>query len=902
MRDDDKSASKGETSPLLTCDNPNESYLTGAIADFDTPTTAETDTTLTATGTNEKERYGYVTFSDKHLCSPIALEKLKISKNMPSFRRRRSMISSHDIAPALALLPLITGGKLPESPYDGQNPISHPSTRIKFLPIKAPYRRRQRHRSFKLFWINEFRHWWKSSRLLVRLAGLECSAQTNWSVAVDTKISLISLNLHKRKGPKLGLKLVKYLGRGGVMSSFLKSVQPFTRCVRILVATWRWVEAAPCRRWQVGVEEMTAFVGNRCSRLFSRSLVDWFSLYCVFPLINICLQNDILWFQPQTYNPGVVVIILGVLRAIAPYGASFQGSRLGRVLTRGMFFNGMCRWPPNGRISELNLESEDCHEGDEVAEDATLLPLARDVAAALGSAGKDYKIQLNLKSVGFQQVGCGAGGYGVYELAKFCHGGVVQLHITPYGPSIMDIMPMYIILEREESTDLRSSWSKSIAAFQYIGPRVLEGFIYQGAFFSYHHFAELRERYDEVMLNYSLACKYMCKRRRQGFHDEFASPPTDLASLKRFLETGRRGRDQRKTNRRLAQIQRRVKHLARMIQTTMNDHKKKTNEAPLGVILYFEGLDCSGKSSTGNLIRDALLQAGYEVGIVQYNRPPTPEEKLHSWMDRFQSPIETRSNTKEVFDCEGQKTVKSTNSQMNTHKALIWDRGPAGDFVYGSLATASEETRQERYREFLEFDRSCQKNNIFFCKLLFLTDRDAISRTLGKRLAHRKICQDLHIWLDSSCGGTPHRREGLDEIDYHIDPTDFAAFNSYNRNLSKFVKFAKNTDILPPSDDDGGGVFQNPWVMVSTARRHPARLALIKTFEKQLRAFQMRKHHRFCKYPKNSTKKGTAFTEENNRDIYKFEGKWKRAIRTCLFFIGIAALYWYYLNTKTDFF
>eukprot|EP00957_Ditylum_brightwellii_P004893 372942-Ditylum_brightwellii.AAC.1 len=80
------------------------------------------------------------------------------------------MISSHDIAPALALLPLITGGKLPESPYDGQNPISHPSTRIKFLPIKAPYRRRQRHRSFKLFWINEFRHWWKSSRLLVRLA------------------------------------------------------------------------------------------------------------------------------------------------------------------------------------------------------------------------------------------------------------------------------------------------------------------------------------------------------------------------------------------------------------------------------------------------------------------------------------------------------------------------------------------------------------------------------------------------------------------------------------------------------------------------------------------------------------------------------------------------------------
>ncbi len=49
--------------------------------------------------------------------------------------------------------------------------------------------------------------------------------------------------------------------------------------------------------------------------------------------------------------------------------------------------------------------------------------------------------------------------------------------------------------------------------------------------------------------------------------------------------------------------------------------------APKGVILYFEGLDCSGKSSTGGLVQAALEKAGYEVGMRQYNRPPTAEQR-----------------------------------------------------------------------------------------------------------------------------------------------------------------------------------------------------------------------------------------------------------------------------------
>ena len=50
--------------------------------------------------------------------------------------------------------------------------------------------------------------------------------------------------------------------------------------------------------------------------------------------------------------------------------------------------------------------------------------------------------------------------------------------------------------------------------------------------------------------------------------------------------------------------------------------------APRGVILYFEGLDCAGKSSTGGLVEQALGEAGYTVDMRQYNRPPTPVSSL----------------------------------------------------------------------------------------------------------------------------------------------------------------------------------------------------------------------------------------------------------------------------------
>ena len=527
--------------------------------------------------------------------------------------------------------------------------------------------------------ISEFRHWWKSSRLLVRLAGLYFVAGLNWSAAIDKRYSLTGVDLYRNKGGKFALKLVKLLGHGGPMRGFLKDVQPFTRTIRIVVATWRWIEAAPCRRLEVGMEELSAFVGNRCSRIFSRLCVDALSYYVIFPIIHWLLRKDVLWFHRDTYNPAPIIIALGVLRAIAPYGASFQGSRLGRVFSRGLFMNADHRWRPVQRIQELNLHSEDCEEGDEVTEDAELLPLARKIAAALGKADTTGKTREVLEDLGFQQMGCGAGGYSMYQHPHhpLC-GSALLLHITPYGPAIMDILPLYIILEREESADLRKYWSQSVASMrwsEHIGPKLLEGFCYQGAYFSMHHFACMRERYDEVMLHYSNACKRMCKRRARGLRDEFSSPPADLDSLKKFLETGRLGRDQRKTRIKKAQSARRVEELADKLTEMMN--ARKGDESPDGVILYFEGLDCAGKSSSGNLIRDALSGAGYELDMVQYNRPPTEEQRKKPWMDRFQLPVASKSKGDASYQDVENQDSGGPSKTVPGKAALIWDRGEA---------------------------------------------------------------------------------------------------------------------------------------------------------------------------------------------------------------------------------
>jgi hypothetical protein len=92
-----------------------------------------------------------------------------------------------------------------------------------------------------------------------------------------------------------------------------------------------------------------------------------------------------------------------------------------------------------------------------------------------------------------------------------------------------------------------------------------------------------------------------------------------------------------------------------------------------------------------------------------------------------------------------------------------------------------------------------------------VTNRDSIAKTLGKRLAQKKMAKDLTTWLQA-CRSRGQEEdinfEGLAAIQAHIDPTDFTAFNNYERNLRIFSNFALNTDSQ-----------QNPWLVVNTGDR-----------------------------------------------------------------------------------
>lgn len=273
--------------------------------------------------------------------------------------------------------------------------------------------------------------------------------------------------------------------------------------------------------------------------------------------------------------------------------------------------------------------------------------------------------------------------YAVYQRHhESAESDAVLLHVAPYGPSIVDVMPYYLVLESESSCDCRQrKWSNSLTATLDAstgivvpvvgkvrrGPDVLEGYCYQGAFFSTHHFAEMKEMYDKQLLAYEAGCKKLPRAAR--LHREIGVP-RDLPALKKFLEAGKRNRKRKRNKREVREekqrsrryffhstswehpepshlvpcaihfsadlqfneLQKVVTNVAKDILGMIKRDEKGRGSggrrhAPKGVILYFEGLDCSGKSSTGGLVQAALEQGGYEVGMRQYNRPPTAEQR-----------------------------------------------------------------------------------------------------------------------------------------------------------------------------------------------------------------------------------------------------------------------------------
>jgi hypothetical protein len=92
----------------------------------------------------------------------------------------------------------------------------HPKT----SPKRPPEKRFRRHRNYYVFKLNQFRHWWKTSRLLVRVSGgyVYCLNRTNWK-------AMAAYTVRRRKQAKPALKSMKAIGQGGPSKDFLNNVQ-----------------------------------------------------------------------------------------------------------------------------------------------------------------------------------------------------------------------------------------------------------------------------------------------------------------------------------------------------------------------------------------------------------------------------------------------------------------------------------------------------------------------------------------------------------------------------------------------------------------------------------------------------------------------------------------------------
>jgi hypothetical protein len=478
----------------------------------------------------------------------------------------------------------------------------------KRFPVTPPetYGKRHRHPHFKK--LNDFRHWWKSSRLLVRLSGAIVYA----FVIFQWNALLSSLIRHEKKSLKTAMKTMTMIGRGGTNRWFLKGVQPGTRTLRIVMAVGRGLEASVDNRfWEVLLSEAFAFMGNRGIRWWARESVDWVSHYIVFP--------SAMTLVPIQYYENawpVIIFVMGLIRAVLPFFSSFVGSRIGRQTTFAASERMNYRWKPVQNVNDFVVTAGTKRS---TGKDVLLVRLAQKVAKAIGNGIDPLVTRSALHELGFESLGAGVGGYALYRNFHPSNN-VVHLHITPFGPSLLNEMPRYIILERRHI----GHYGKNHAFFSAINHKpefIITGITYSGSYFSPQEWAALKSRYVKELACYENACKYMGSKSNSVWALNNFLPPTDRQTLKAFLRTGRVPKKIRKDNRRWTEVMKGLDHISMKLK-----YFDKQGKAPKGVIIYMEGLDCAGKSSTGGLIVKALEAAGYNIHIVQYNRPPTTED------------------------------------------------------------------------------------------------------------------------------------------------------------------------------------------------------------------------------------------------------------------------------------
>ncbi len=202
------------------------------------------------------------------------------------------------------------------------------------------------------------------------------------------------------------------------------------------------------------------------------------------------------------------------------------------------------------------------------------------------------------------------------------------------------------------------------------------------------------------------------------------------------------------------------------------------------VLLYLEGHDAAGKSSSGQALLLALRQAGYEVDTRSF-KAPTAEERKQHWLERFKKSLDENPGV------------------------MVWDRGPAGNWAYGT-ATDKELAELEAFERELQ-----DQGDLVVLKLNLRAEPERQAATFGKRWARALIAEEL---LESSALDA-ETRAGLRQItETTLSPNDLPAYASFAGIDARFNAFV---------DANTNGI---PWVRIDTTSRAVARERALAAF------------------------------------------------------------------------
>jgi polyphosphate kinase 2 (PPK2 family) len=293
-------------------------------------------------------------------------------------------------------------------------------------------------------------------------------------------------------------------------------------------------------------------------------------------------------------------------------------------------------------------------------------------------------------------------------------------------------------------------------------------------------YRRMEQSFDEVMGTFDKALEAQGKRPL----------PTTFDALKSFIDGGKGKSAQKKDLARDAEVEAKVAGLTEKL-----DAMKQAGTAPRAIVVYTDGPDGAGKSSTGTIVLRSLTSAGYLTGVVSFKAPSEAERAQH-WLQRFRD-----------------RGVPGGDAE-----AVFWDRGPAGDAVYGDKSPTAVKKMAGELRT---FERDLENDGVLLFKVHIYADQEKQARTFGKRLARQHAADLIEAKLEKRGALTEAASAALDNIRQKIDGDDLRALVRFEEHQARFARFSKLADML----------------MVDASKRHPARLKLIEAMSEKLDAW-----------------------------------------------------------------